>query len=44
MLNKRPDINKAIRTLDSILRRMQDHQDKSAASCAACDRGTVNDH
>ncbi len=28
MLNKGPSINKAIRTLDSILRRMQDHQDK----------------
>ncbi len=28
MLNKGPNINKAIRTLDSILRRMQNHQDK----------------
>ena len=28
MLNKGPNINKAIRTLDSILARMQDHQDK----------------
>ncbi len=28
MLNKGPNITKAIQTLDSILRRMQDHQDK----------------
>ncbi len=38
MLNKGPNITKAMRTLDSILRRMQEHQDKKRSRLRSWDR------